>query len=84
MSTNYNIVLRRLVGCEVYALAALSGAIEASVLPSAALVYGVSIGFHAALTGWCVVDARLRGRPLLHIVQVMMFFTALASRPASI
>jgi hypothetical protein len=40
-----------------------------------------SVILAALSTGWCVVDARQRGRPLLSVVQMIMFITWFVSVP---
>lgn len=44
--------------------------------PLNSLMYALfSVAIASAATGWCSVDARLRGRPMLHIVRIITFFT---------
>jgi hypothetical protein len=79
--TNYEQSLRRVIWYEIYALAAATGVLQASPRLSALLLVVMQVALQAALVGWCVVDARLRGRPLLPVVQMMMFFTAHVAAP---
>jgi len=58
----------------IYACAAFWGAVQ--VLSSNTLVILLgSVLFALLVTGWCVVDARKLGKPMLPVVQMIMFFT---------
>jgi hypothetical protein len=66
--------LRWLFVAGLYSLSALWGVVQ-SLSTNSALYMLSSLMFALLATGWCVVDARRRNRPLLSVVQMIMFLT---------
>ncbi len=64
--------LSRLLVICLYVLFCLCGIVEAAC-PWFYFVFALAIAYTATL--WAVIDARRAGRPLLHIIQLLMFFT---------
>jgi hypothetical protein len=58
----------------IYVMCVLWG-ITQSLSSNGALGLLGSILFAVLTTGWCVVDSRSRGRPMLSIVQMIVFFS---------
>ena len=74
MDTDHQRDHRRLIVVALYFLAAFWGFVQ--VLSTNALVYVLcSLLFATLATSWCVHDAWRRDRPMLPIVQVVIFFT---------
>jgi hypothetical protein len=63
-----------LIAC-LYAIAALWGVTQARAPDNDLLELLTAVSMPLAATLWTVNDARCRGEPLLHIVQIVMLFT---------
>ena len=66
--------LRWLIVVAIYGLSALWGVVQALNSNGLAAFLG-SLLFALLTTGWCIADSRRRGRPLLSVLQMIMFFT---------
>jgi hypothetical protein len=66
--------IRRYLVFEIYVMCVLWG-ITQSLSSNGALGYLGSILLAVLTTGWCIIDARHRGRPMLSIVQMIVFFS---------
>ena len=66
--------LRRVLGLSLYALAAAWGLFPV-VHPEHGVLYLLLIaGFSSTITYWCIVDARVIGRPILFSFYWLIFF----------
>jgi hypothetical protein len=65
----------------LYAFFGLSGVLQVIAPNNAIVLYLNTIAIAFSATMWAVVDARRAQRPLLHIVQVLMFFSWPAAVP---
>jgi hypothetical protein len=72
--------LRRYIVIGIFALSALWGVVQ-SLSENALVTFLGTVLFAMLTTAWCVADSRRRGRPLLSIVQMIMFFTWFISVP---
>ena len=75
MSEDSRPTLRRSIGVSLYVLAAAWG-ISQALSPTNGLLYLLlCAAIASAMTGWCVVDSRILGRPLLPVLQMITFCT---------
>ena len=67
--------LRRTIAVCLYVLTAAWGAARALRPDNAYLWLLFSAAIASAMTGWCVVDSRILGRPIVRSLQWIIFFT---------
>jgi hypothetical protein len=72
--------LRVYIIAALYAMCVLWGVTQALSTNGALAMLG-SVLFAVTTTGWCVADSRRRGRPLLSVLRMVMFFTWSVSVP---
>lgn len=65
----------------LYVAAAMWGAMQASRAPHGLVHLLLAAMMASAATGWCVVDSRLRGRPIVQSIHWIMFVTWPLSLP---
>lgn len=71
---------RGLIIATVYGLAAFGGVVE-TISSNSLVRWLLGLLFAWAVTSWCVSDARQRGRPLISVLQMIMFLTWIVSVP---
>jgi hypothetical protein len=67
--------LRRSCLAGLYLLAATSGLMQGLIPETGIPEYLISILFCVEATGWCVIDSRILGHPLLPVLRLIIFLT---------
>lgn len=75
MSTDHRTRLRRLMVVCIYVLAAVWGLFSALRPDDGRLHLLLSAAIACAMTGWCVVDSRIRRRPVIRTFYFLIFIT---------
>lgn len=59
----------------LYVLSAVWGGLQIVCLQNAFFAWAFALLFASLITFWASIDAKLRGQPMLHIVQALFLFT---------